>query len=194
MPAQPGKNGIWGTDMKKLAAFVVVVGAVFLFGYVIGTGDYYHRAGEEGAQYTPYAWLTKQIECPTPEKFFVNYLTAISNVPTQYYPDIILIMYSIYYTSQRTDGAKDPFGFLDNSDDYGAMLEVLSKAMLPLYKVCVKDGFSFSKLVSVEQSIKNKHEKYYNEFVSKHYEELYHALHLFPSWLPPEYDAGVTGE
>jgi len=180
--------------MKKIAALVVVVGALFLYGFIIGTGDFYYRAGETVAQQTPHAWLTNQIECPTPEKFFVNYLTAISNVPTQYYPDIIIIMYSIYYTSQRTDGDDDPFGFLDNSDDYSAMLEVLSKAMLPLYKVCVKDGFSFSKLVSVKQSIKKKHEKYYNEFVSKHYEELYNALHLFPLWLPPDYDAGAMGE
>ena len=180
--------------MKKFAGLALVVGVLFLYGFIIGTGDLYNRVGKSDLRQTPHAWLTKQIECSTPEKFFVNYLTAIGRVPTQYYPDIIMIMYTIYYTLQRIDGNDDPFDFLDDSDDYSSLLEVLSNATLPLYRVCIKEGFSFSKLVSVEQVIKNEHKEYYNEFIVKHHEELYNALHLFPSWMLPDGDAGMMEE
>jgi len=161
--------------VEKRAALALAVGYLIIAGIVLGKW-YYNIVKDADVTRAPQAWLTKRIECPTPEKFLVNYLTAVGGVPKQYYPDIVTTMYIVYYTSQRMHGNDDPFGFLDDSDDYGAMMEILSKATLSLYKVCVKDGFSFSKLVSVGQSIKKEHKQYYNEFLSKYHKEFYDSL------------------
>ena len=168
--------------MKSFRVLAAVAGAWILLGIIVGRGFFYHSPGEAILRHTPRAWQTHHIECPTPEKFFVNYLAAIGTVPERSFPDIIISMYMIYYTARRIDGNDNPFDFEDDSDDdsYSSMLEVLTQAMLPIYKVCLKEKFSFSKLAGIEKSIRNEYKEYYHEFLSRYHKELFNALHDFP--------------
>jgi len=145
--------------MKRFVVALVIVVVILA---VVGSG-----ISEAGTEQKSPEWLTNRIECQTPEKFLENYLIAIGRTPTEYYTDITIIMYLIYYTSQRINGHDDPFaGDLD-------MEKVFYSSMVSLYKVCTKENkFSISMLVSIENAIKKEHKKYYDEFMSNYYKDL----------------------
>ena len=149
--------------MKKIV-IAAAVAALMAFG---------HTAARAEDRNTP-AWLTNQIDCRSPEEFAQNYLIAIGNAPVEYYTDITIIMYLIYYTSQRVNGNDSPFG---NDFDEN---EAFHKSLLPLYKACKKEpSFSLAHLVSFENAIKKEHPQYYDEFMINYYKPLYETLKNF---------------